>query len=312
MEIEHAKLILSNFRPNGQDAEDLEFVEALALATRNLELGEWLVAERARDSVFADALNSIPIPKSLKDEIIAALNENVSLTDDPDLDRAFIAAFADIHPPQGLREQIFVVLEQEKQEKKVIRRFFPIGNVISYAAVAVVVILAVFLMFPLDKTDRSAAIVKANETEDLTAAKILSYEIQQDVGQKLVNQNVHIVSNSFQGSMDWLRDHNLPVVKVPSALQSMQCVGVTKVELGEGVEASLVRFLSADKKEVNMLVIAKKNVQDIEKLPGCKVSSAKDVYFCPACKYWIARMQEEDCLVILLSKLEKDLTAGLF
>ena len=56
MDKEQAKFILQSFRPDGADASDADFAEALEFAARDRELGEWLASERAADAQFANAL----------------------------------------------------------------------------------------------------------------------------------------------------------------------------------------------------------------------------------------------------------------
>ena len=73
MDKEQAKFILQSFRPDGADAQDVDFTEALHLATEDRELGEWLAQERAQDAEFAVALNDLAIPEKLRDEISAVL-----------------------------------------------------------------------------------------------------------------------------------------------------------------------------------------------------------------------------------------------
>ena len=53
MDKEQAKFILQSFRPDGADAADTDFAEALQLAVEDRELGEWLADERATDAAFA-------------------------------------------------------------------------------------------------------------------------------------------------------------------------------------------------------------------------------------------------------------------
>ena len=69
MDREQAKFILRSFRPDGADVADRDFAEALKLSTEDRELGDWLAKERAFDSVFAEAMAGIDIPKSLRQEI---------------------------------------------------------------------------------------------------------------------------------------------------------------------------------------------------------------------------------------------------
>ena len=58
MDKERARFVLSCFRPDGADAGDPDFAEALRMAAGDRELGEWLARERAQDAAFAQALES--------------------------------------------------------------------------------------------------------------------------------------------------------------------------------------------------------------------------------------------------------------
>ena len=73
MDKEEARFILRCFRPDGADAENPDFAEALAWAAKDRELGEWLARERASDAGFAAALNSVTIPSILREEILVSL-----------------------------------------------------------------------------------------------------------------------------------------------------------------------------------------------------------------------------------------------
>ena len=73
MDNEESRFILRCFRPDGADAENPDFAEALAWAAKDRELGEWLARERARDADFANALNSVTIPSILREEILVSL-----------------------------------------------------------------------------------------------------------------------------------------------------------------------------------------------------------------------------------------------
>jgi hypothetical protein len=108
MDKEEARFILRCFRPDGADAENPDFAEALAWAAKDRELGEWLARERASDAAFASALAAIDIPGPLRDEILAGLAvERGDAAGSPDdFDRAVIGAMSGITPPPGLREEI--------------------------------------------------------------------------------------------------------------------------------------------------------------------------------------------------------------
>ncbi len=53
MDKEEARFILRCFRPDGADAENPDFAQALGWAAKDRELGEWLARERACDAGFA-------------------------------------------------------------------------------------------------------------------------------------------------------------------------------------------------------------------------------------------------------------------
>ncbi len=73
MDNEQARFILRSFRPDGADAGDPDFAEALKLAMENRELGEWLASERAFDAEFANALGTVDLPENLREDIMACL-----------------------------------------------------------------------------------------------------------------------------------------------------------------------------------------------------------------------------------------------
>ena len=47
MDKEHAKFLLQSYRPDGADAQDSDFAEALQLAAEDRDLGEWLANEHS-------------------------------------------------------------------------------------------------------------------------------------------------------------------------------------------------------------------------------------------------------------------------
>ena len=120
MDKEQAKFILQSFRPDGADAKDPDFAEALAVAAEDRELGDWLAAERAQDAAFAAALSELAIPAELRENILTVLNGEVR--DDgefADLDSSFIGALASVTPPAGLRDQILTAMQVEMQSEPV-------------------------------------------------------------------------------------------------------------------------------------------------------------------------------------------------
>jgi hypothetical protein len=129
MDKEEARFILRCFRPDGADAENPDFAEALAWAAKDRELGEWLARERASDAGFAKALTAVSIPASLREEILAGLalerGDETGLPDE--FDACVIGAMAALSPPPGLRAEILAAMERTvapaPARKKILWRF---------------------------------------------------------------------------------------------------------------------------------------------------------------------------------------------
>jgi hypothetical protein len=123
MDKEQARFILRSFRPDGADVDDVDFAEALHVATEDRELGEWLAEERAFAAAFSEALGSVKIPESLREEIFAGLA--ASRGDLPQamdsIDMTLIGAFAAIRPPDALRGELIAAMERTASSKKVLR-----------------------------------------------------------------------------------------------------------------------------------------------------------------------------------------------
>lgn len=136
MDKEEARFILRCFRPDGADAENPDFAEALAWAAKDRELGEWLARERASDSDFATALNSVRIPSILREEILVSLAmERGDAAMYPDsFDAAVIGAMAGIHPPSGLRGEIIAAMERTVEPVARARRWGRHGVPLAAAA----------------------------------------------------------------------------------------------------------------------------------------------------------------------------------
>jgi hypothetical protein len=114
MDKEQARFILRSFRPDGADANDPDFAEALKLAMENRELGEWLASERAFDAEFAQALSSIKLAENLREDILACLAaERGDFPQAEDAsDAAWIGAIATIQPPAELRASILAAMDR--------------------------------------------------------------------------------------------------------------------------------------------------------------------------------------------------------
>lgn len=136
MDKEEARFILRCFRPDGADAGNPDFAEALAWAAKDRELGEWLAKERAKDADFALALTGLAIPPSLREEILAGLAlERGDLMPPPDdFDSSVIGALAGICPPSGLRREILAAMERTAAPRRSWHRTWIWGAPVAAAA----------------------------------------------------------------------------------------------------------------------------------------------------------------------------------
>ena len=71
MNTQQAKFILQGYRPNGADAGDATFAEALEQARHDHVLSEWLAREQAFDLVISAKLGEIRPPAGLREAILA-------------------------------------------------------------------------------------------------------------------------------------------------------------------------------------------------------------------------------------------------
>lgn len=68
---EDPKLILGAYRPNGQDANDPTFAEALAAAGRDPQLGAWFREAQEFDAAIAGKLRGVAVPENLRAKILS-------------------------------------------------------------------------------------------------------------------------------------------------------------------------------------------------------------------------------------------------
>ena len=68
---EEAKFMLQGYRPNGQDADNEAFAEALAQAERDPSLRAWFEREQAFDALIAGKLREVRAPDGLRESILA-------------------------------------------------------------------------------------------------------------------------------------------------------------------------------------------------------------------------------------------------
>lgn len=72
MNRQEAHFILHAYRPNGEDAHDPQFEEALALARNDPDLARWFAREQAVDAAIAERIQSVSPPPYLTTRLLLA------------------------------------------------------------------------------------------------------------------------------------------------------------------------------------------------------------------------------------------------
>lgn len=293
MDKERARFVLGCFRPDGADAADPGFAEALRLAAEDRELGEWLAHERARDAAFAQALGAVEIPDELRDEILSgfAAERGETPQGEDSQDAAFIGALASLRPPEGLRDEILEAMERSSVKKKVVPMWWKLGAPI--AAAAAVVLAFVLFQGPGGPAGEKLS-VAAVEEGFIQAFASPTFELDMSVA-------------DHQAMFDYLKSESLPCPcpgTMPPGLENVAGVGCRMLEV-EGHRGSLVCFDERDGGVVHMLVFFREEV-DGEWPP------VDDPEFGQHGKWAVARWASADRAFMLLGETDKGSLSGLF
>jgi hypothetical protein len=299
MDKEQAKFILQSFRPDGADATEPSFADALQMAAEDRELGEWLADERAADAAFATALCEVKIPEELRQHILAVMRGEKPADPEKDaaMDDLLRDALSEVQPPAGLRDQIIAAMEVQegKPSGKVTAMPVKKGRRLGWfkmAAVAAAVALGAFAAFQITTSNGYG-------TDD----RIATHDIQLQAGQ-ILNASFELdVKNGDQQSINtWLVSHELPTASsIPASLQRMKNLGCKKIMLPGDKEASLVCFVEDTGGMVHLIVVKNDYVKDRD-LPTLDQVKKKDCYRCPKTKWNVARWQDKENTFILLAK----------
>lgn len=303
MDKEQARFILQSFRPDGADARDPDFAEALAVAAQDRELGEWLSAERARDAAFASAINDLAIPSSLREQILAVLDQKQSEEDFAEMDAAFIGALAAVRPPDSLREQIVSAMKVEqgnghrnRATSKAPRR---VATWMKGAAVAAALTLGAFVAKEL--TPAAAAITPPIDLADLEYGSIRAVSQDSDFavwGNRLTELNAY------------LDQKKVPTVRpeqVPAGLSTSNgLVGCRLIQINEKT-ASLLCF-DRDGQRVNLVVVRREDLdmkgQKLDNLATLKAGKGR-CWQCPKTHVSVAAWGDKDRAFLLLGEMEE-------
>lgn len=294
MDRERAKFILQSFRPDGADAFDPAFQEALELATEDRELGEWLANERAQDAAFASMLSEVEIPEDLRDAIFDVLEGRGELVDEIDSD--FVGALASLRAPDELREEILAAMEVESKVVEMPRRN-PFLRTVKWAssAVAVLAVMAVVFVFFFGAGGSAIAGATPQEVQyaaiDMLESPFFTLDLENDRPTALY---------------DWLKSKDMPVPQgLPEGLAGLKGVGCRILEVGDDKSpGSLVCYRKGDK--ILHLVTVKSDALDCDGLDGMDCA-AKHCHDCSKNVGWaMTTWTHEGYSFFLLSKMQSE------
>jgi hypothetical protein len=318
MDRDKAKFILQSYRPDGADASNPDFTDALRLAAEDRELSLWLAQERAHDAMFAEALLSVHIPDGLRDEILSVMDDDGAGKDlRSEMDAVFIGAMAHVTPPKGLRDQIISAMEIERESRVVMPHSSETEKIVKFpmrwfnvAAIAALLILGVIFSFPGFTANESTV----NELGGKAGEKLKLAQVQLGSGKHInASHEVDITDNSIEGVNTWLAGQGMPVANtVPKGLVSCDVRGGCKLTLDNGVQASMIQFKKKDKGEYYLMILDLTSVEDADKLLNLSEVKLQKCKNCPYTKFNIRSWRDEDKAYILLTKSDSKELAELF
>ncbi len=258
MDKERARLILRSYRPDGADAADPDFAEALHLAAADRELGEWLARERAQDAKFSEALARVEIPEGLREEILFGLaaERGEAVPPHDEMDRAFMAALSDVHPPEELRAEIFAAMSAGK----VVKGTFPWFRLALPLAAAAGFALA-FLGNNGKQVPPDGKIAKV-QVEAIEAGFIKTF--------KAPDFSLEKQNPDHEAMFSHLRDRALPCPGcdlIPTGLQKVPSLGCRELII-DGKRGSLICFNRGADGIVHLIMFRREDVSSEVSVDG--------------------------------------------
>jgi hypothetical protein len=256
MDKEQARFVLRSFRPDGADAGDADFAEALKLALGDRELGEWLAHERAFDASFAQALGAVDLPANLREDILACLA--VERGDFPQAedsaDAAWIGALASIQPPAGLRDEVLAAMDRTV-EKIVRPKLSPLRRFAIPMAAAAGIALAVMVTRQENQSTQVIAQSGRIPLEAVQAGFVKTIESPQFALEEKNSQHGILVSH--------LRSEKLPCPGwMPPGLENAAGLGCRELVI-DGKRGSLICFNRGEDGLVHMIIFFSKDLEGI-------------------------------------------------
>ena len=321
MDKTEAQFILHSFRPDGADAADADFADALQLAVEDRDLGEWLADERAADAEFAAALCEVKIPDELRMHILSVMRgeKPTDPAQEAEMDGLLSDALAHVQPPTGLRDQILAAMHVQQAQsdadsipENICQIPQPTGKPSSrsgntwlrLSSLAAAISMGAFFAFQLDLGEKETpAVAQQDDTQPTT--RISSHDVQQVASQMLNAKFALDVKNSAKVDMNtWLVNHEFPTHDhLPSGLRGMKIMGCKKIQLSSEMTASLLCFTKDSGGMVHLVIIKNEYIKDAN-LPSMNEMTKGDCYHCPKTHWNVVRWRDRENTFLLLEKKE--------
>lgn len=250
MDNDEARFILKSFRPDGADAQDPDFAEALKLAIENRELGEWLSSERALDSAFANAMGSLDLPNHLRADILACLaGERKDFPQADNDDASWIGALSSIQPPASFRDELIAAMDKTATAAPVKISIFRRAAVPLAAAAGIAL---AFLITEPAKLRSSARTASAVPIEVVQAGFLKTFE----------SPSFHLEEkrDNPEQLVKHLKERRLPCFcSLPPGLEHVKAIGCRELVIN-GKRGSLVCFEDGANGVVHMVIFHREDV----------------------------------------------------
>lgn len=259
MDKEEARFILGCFRPDGSDAAEPEFAEALQLAAADRELGEWLAKERAQDAEFSSMLDRLPLPEGLREEIMAGLAaERGDQPQVDEIDASLIGGLAMISPPAGLRDEIVAAMGRSapSESSSPSSSWWRFG--VPLAAAAGIALAFMMQSDPpadapgpvVSSSDQSGGAIPVSFVEDQAIATLESPDFSLD----LKNPDHKALFKFIRG-----KGRACPSSGVPSGLEAEPGIGCRVIEV-DGKPGAIICFKRGEGEVVHLVVFRRGDV----------------------------------------------------
>ncbi len=298
MDKEQARFVLRSFRPDGADAGDPDFAEALKVALENRELGEWLAHERAFDASFSQALGTVDLPSNLRDDILACLA--VERGDFPQAedagDASWIGALASIQAPTGLRDELLAAMDRttEKAAPRKIPQFLRFAVPLAAAAG---IALAVFVTRPGEQPSQVIAQSGRIPLDVVQAGFVKTFESPQFALEEENPQHGVLVSH--------LRSEKLPCPNwLPPGLEKAAGLGCRELII-DGKRGSLICFNRGKNGLVHLIIFFRNDLEG-------DFPEASHPVFATAGDWSTACWQRDGKVYVLMGQTPEQEISGLF